>query len=231
MLSIKAKTIRLQKPIVLSDNTTKRISFIKNKRLENLIIQESTLRKLAYKNTTIKTDESFFDDSDMQSDYYLIIVYDKKSNTPLLSARYYFDKSVIANCLKGDDNEIVLTDILNLNNFKQGELFLIDRMSGNKNNSVYRKNWGYIHLLFYIELYIRNRHCTFLAMARKERFEKLLAKYLKLGLEAVGTVKHKGKEHWILTGDLKKSYLQLKKSTLLNTLLIWKNLLFKLRLN
>ena len=136
MLSIKAKTIRLQKPIVLSDNTTKRISFIKNKRLENLIIQESTLRKLAYKNTTIKTDESFFDDSDMQSDYYLIIVYDKKSNTPLLSARYYFDKSVIANCLKGDDNEIVLTDILNLNNFKQGELFLIDRMSGNKNNTV-----------------------------------------------------------------------------------------------
>lgn len=233
MLNIKSKTIRLQQPLLLSDNRTQRIPFSKNEKNENLILLENTLRKLAYKNTSIKTDESFFDDSDMRSDYYLIIIYNKKSNTPLLSARYYYDKSVIANCLKGDKDsyEGTTTDLFNPINLPEEDVFLIDRMSGNKNNSAYRKNWTYIHLLFYIELYLHNKNRRFLAMARKERFDKLLTKYLKLGLEVVGVVKHKGKEHWVLAGDLRKSYLQMKKSTLLNMVLAWKDLLFKLKLN
>ena len=95
VLNIKAKTIHLQKPILLANNTTQRKSIAPTKKAENLIIQEDFLRKLAYKNTSIKTTETFFNDTDMQSDYFLIIICHNKTNTPLLTARYYFDATAI----------------------------------------------------------------------------------------------------------------------------------------
>ncbi len=229
--SITGKTIHIKNPIALSDIPTEREPVIKNEISKNLISKESYLRRSAYKNTTIKTDESFFDDSDMKSDYYLIIIYDKKSNTSLLSARYYFDKSVIKKYLKGDDysepRQADLNYTLNIDKYKEGEIFLIDRMSSNNYCSVYRKNRNYIHLLFYLELLKHNKNCKFMAMARKEKYEKLLTKYLRLGLRVIGSAKHKGKEHWILLGDLKKSYSQLKMTTIFNIILMSKFLLYK----
>jgi len=225
VLNIKSKTIYLQKPVLLSNNITERKSVFNIPELDKLILQENILRKLAYSNTTIKTNESFFNDSDMQSNYYLIIVYDKKSNTPLLSARYYFDKNLIAKCIKGDNNDN--SPILNLNKFDEGELFLIDRMSANNNNIIYRKYRNYIHLLFYSQLYICNKNAKFIAMARKEKFEKLLTKYIRLGLNIIGTTKHLGKEHWVLLGDNKKNYTNTKKITLVNMFLLSKSVFFK----
>jgi hypothetical protein len=227
IFGIKAKTIHLQKPIVLANNTTQRNSVINSRALQKLIEHETHLRKKAYSNTSIKTAESFFNDTDMQSDYFLIIIYNHKTNTPLLSARYYFDKAVISKCLKGDD--ATTAPILNPYKFNDNRLFLIDRMSANHNHSTYRKHRNYIHLLFYFQLYIYNKNCKFIAMARKQKFEKLLTKYIRLGLNIVGTTKHMGKEHWVLLGDFKKNRANAKQSILVNIFLLTKVFIAKFK--
>jgi hypothetical protein len=40
-------------------------------------------------------------------------------------------------------------------------------------------------------------------MVRKEKHNKQLSKYLKLGFVLMGSTIHKGKEHSIILGDLK----------------------------
>jgi hypothetical protein len=213
MLDIRGTTILMQPPAALAENTVRRRPAVNNDFHENLISKERVLRRLAYKNTPIKTDEAFFDDTDMQAEYYMIIVYSKKLNTALLTARYYFDKSLLSEYLKGDANTATTIN-------KEGELFLIDRMSANITCSVYRRHRDYIHSLFYLQILKHKNNGKFIAMARKEPKEKLLTKYQKLGLDIVGSAKHQGKEHWILLGDLKKSYSQLKLTAKLNLFLI-----------
>ena len=226
IFNIKCKTIHLQRPKKNADGKFERKSFLKNESDEKLISSEFYLRNLAYKNTIIRTGESFFDDSDMNSEYYLIVIYEKKSSIPLLSARYYFDKTTIANYLRGDDNSDVIQSnyykAFNINNFKEGEIFLADRLSGNINNSTYRLNRNYIFLMLYSEILIHNRERKFILMARKEKYEKLLTKYLRLGLNIVSSTKLRGKEHWILLGDVKKIYAQKKISLLSEIVLISK---------
>ena len=104
MIDIEVRSIQMQPPILLPDSTLKRVSKTQEKHEEYLILLESYLRRTAYKNTTIKTDRTFFDDSDMKADYTLVVVYDKISETPLLSTRHYFEKSTISKFLKGDNN-------------------------------------------------------------------------------------------------------------------------------
>jgi hypothetical protein len=178
-----------------------RRSFYKDGLDEKLISGEAMLRKQAYRNIQIKTDEVFFNDADMRSNYNLIVVYSKDPFTPLLTARYYSDQDIISGVLKGDDHK---------GEFSFGgeqEIFLIDRMCANTSSSIYRKKRSYINLLFYSELLMRNSKSRFFAMARKEKGDKLLRKYLRLGLRVTGLVKHKGREHWLLLGDLKQSCL------------------------
>jgi hypothetical protein len=138
-----------------------------------------------------------------------VVAYDKNSNTPLLSSRYYFDKSVIARCLKGDDDpETKHTGFLtaiDLNNYADGQLFLADRLSGNIFNSIYRQNRNSIVTLFYSEIVTKNKDCTLILMARKEKTDKLLKKYLSLGFTIAGSVIHKTKAHWIVIADLKNA--------------------------
>lgn len=171
-----------------------------------LVTKEAFLRRSAYKNTTIKTDESFFDDSDMKSDYYLVVVYDKKTNTPLLSSRHYFDKSSIAKFLKGDDGlDNGLShrgEKFNIEDYPRGNIFLADRLSGNTSNSLYRQYRSRIFSLYYSEIVNNNKNCTLLLMVRKEKHEKQLSRYLKMGFILLGSVLHKGKEHSIILGDL-----------------------------
>ena len=207
ILDITLRTIQMQPPILLADNTIQRQSLTKEKKVKNLISLEAFLRRVAYKNTTIKTDEFFFDDSDMQSEYYLVVVYDKISNTPLLSARHYFDKSVIAKYLKGDNAlEIELSYLgekFNLNSYPEGNIFLADRLSGNINSSIYRQYRNNIFSLYYSEIVNNNKNCMLLLMVRKEKRDKQLSKYINMGFTLIGSTLHKGKEHQIILRDLK----------------------------
>lgn len=228
---IKGETIKLQASVFSENENVKRVAFLQNKKNEELISHEAFLRKLAYKNTTIKTDETFFNDSDMESDYYIVVVYDKKYNIPLLSARYYFDRSAINKCLKGDCNSDIDNSYLKKNfsidKFNEGSVFLADRLSGNTHSRIYRKHRNYIFLILYSEIFTHNKICNLILMARKDKYEKLLTKYLRLGLHIIGSTTHKGKEHWILLGDLKKSYSELRFSFVSNIILMSKYFLFK----
>ena len=60
-----------------------------NQQKYKFVDMEGRLRKMAYEKTELPTDESFFNDQDMSAEYYLILVYNKKTDTPLLSARLY----------------------------------------------------------------------------------------------------------------------------------------------
>lgn len=162
----------------------------------------------------------------MLSEYYLILVYDKKSGTPLLSARYYFSKTLILSTLQGEDAS-KSDHLLIWVNSPEGSLFLADRLSGNTSSSFYRKYRNYIFLLFYSEIINYNKNCHYILMARKEKREKLLTKYLRLGLTIAGSTLHKDKEHWILLGDVKKSYADIRTGIFSNLFLVLKTNLKK----
>lgn len=191
--------------------------------VKQLILKEEWLRKQAYKNTIIKTGKSFFDDSDMKLEYYLIIVYHQKSEIPLLSARYYFDRNLIIKILKGDaENSKKETDlhISDIKEFEAGRLFLADRLSANVSSSLYRSHRKYIHSLFYSELKAQNKKCSYIIMARKEKREKLLSNYLGWGLKTIGITTHNGKDHWILFGNFKHKSLPISQKLLLILLVL-----------
>ena len=209
VFEITVRTIQMQPPLLLPDNTIKRQSQIKEESVGSLISFEAFLRRAAYKNTTIKTDESFFDDSDMKSEYNLVVVYDKPSNTPLLSARHYFDKSVIAKYLKGDNGLEIehsrLGTEFNLDGYPTGKVFLADRLSGHINSSIYRQYRNNIFKLYYSEIVNNNKNCTLLLMVRKENHDKQFSKYLNMGFTLIGSTLHKGKVHSIILRDLQNA--------------------------
>jgi hypothetical protein len=191
-VSLEIRTIRMRSDLKPSDKND-----------EILVAQERYLRKQAYANTIIKVDASFFDDSDMRSDYFLTLIYDKISQTPLLSSRYYFDKEIIQKYLNGDaGKQIILSykgQVLEL----KGNVFLADRLSGNVKSNIYRKNRSDIFSLYYSTIVEMNPQALLLLMARKERGDKQLNKYIDLGFEMLGSTQHKGKEHSIIVGDMK----------------------------
>ena len=199
---------------------------------ENLISLEGQLRRLAYRNTTVDVNESFFDDSDMQMEYRLVIIYDKKTGTPLLSARYYYDQETIFRYLKGDQvAEDALSDQyleLDINNYRNGTLFLADRLSGNLDHPLFQQQRARIFLLFYLEMYKHNKTADFILMARKEKTERLLTKYLRLGLTVIGTNSLRGKDHWILLGNMSAIYQQRKRSIFTNSYLLLRIFLHKI---
>lgn len=199
--NITVTLLKMQPPYLSGCNKRVRQVDMCNKITENSVSHEAFLRRLAYKNTPIKTEESFFDDSDMISTYYLIVVYDKIQNIPLLSARYFYDQTLIS---KTVNNETV--ENLNTNQYKEGELFLADRLSGNTEHPVYIRNRNYIFSLFYTEILTKNRNSSLVLMARKEPEDKLLKKYLRLGFQTIGSIMHNEKDHWIVLMDLKKAY-------------------------
>lgn len=206
----------MQAPFATSNE---RKALLETAETKNLVNLEAFSRAAAYKKTVIQTGPAFFDDSDMLSDYYLVVVYDEKNNSPLLTARYYFNKDVIFKCLQGDDKG---SPSINPYVYNENQLFLSDRLSGNTSSKTYRKHRDYIFLLFYKELLKRNKSSKFILMARKAPQEKLLTKYLRLGVDVVGSNTHKGKAHWILLGDLKKIKRGFRKSLFLSLYLLIK---------
>lgn len=199
---------------------------------ENLLVLEEKLRRLAYRNTTIDVNESFFDDSDMRSEYRLVIIYDKKTNIPLLSARYYYDQDTIVRYLKGDqaaENALPEQYLeLDFNNYRQGTLFLADRLSGNTSHPLFQQQRTRIFLRFYLEMFKHNKTADFILMARKEKAERLLTKYLRLGLTVIGTNRLRGKDHWILLGNMPTIYRQHKQSIATNCYLLLRIFLYKI---
>ena len=142
LFNIRAKTIKLKQPILI-EGSFKRTSFNSEKPEDRLIGWEAELRKTAYQNSNIRTGDSFFNDSDMKSEYFLVVVYDKKMEIPLLSARYYFNKEVIQKSLDGDsDSEykpVITIPRIDLSQFENGKIFIADRLSGNTEHSIYKK--------------------------------------------------------------------------------------------
>ena len=205
---IRAKTIYLSKPLIAANGGVKRIAVNGDAGSEKLIGYESYLRRVAYKNTTITTNNDFFNDCDMAGNYFLVVVCYK--NTPLLSARYYDDEATIIKSLKGENNNEELVSKIGLGLLKSGTCFLADRFSANVNSGIYRQYRRYILLLLYLQFFNYNRNRQLILMARKERGDKLQKKYQALGLGTIGVTQHKGKQHWVLMGDVEACYKQLK---------------------
>lgn len=207
ILSLTVSTIQMKPPFHLAEGKFRRNAITESSDIEAIISFETFLRRKAYKNTTIKTTESFFDDSDMKSEYSLVVVYDKISNTPLLSARHYFDKAIISKYLRGDNDQDSELSFLgakfNLDLYPDGKVFLADRLSGNISCSIYRKYRKDIFSLYYSEIVNKNKNCTLLLMVRQEKQNKQLSKYLKMGFVVIGSLLHKGKEHSVILRDLK----------------------------
>jgi hypothetical protein len=180
---IVVRTIRLELPRVPLDRSLT---------VAELLRQESHLRRLAYRTTSIHKGESFFDDSDMNQPYSLIVVSEEQTGAALLTARYYDCKQAIPGIISESE----------LQNY-----FLVDRMSANVWSPHYRRFRSRLHVLFYMELLRHNRGRKILAMARKEPGEKLLGKYLGIGLTVIGSTMHQGREHHVLTGTV-DSYFQ-----------------------
>lgn len=174
-----------------------RIASAPSERNDRLIEQEGLLRAAAYRNTTIRADNTFFDDSDMHVPYHLIVVFDQETQVALLSARYYDLQAPLNISVNG--NPAI---------FSARNTFLVDRMSANVASPVYRQFRNRAHVLFYMELLRHNRNRTILAMARREKGDKLLNKYLGMGLEVIGTTMHYRKEHWVLTGSVEHYFAQ-----------------------
>lgn len=206
-LSLQIKVVPMRIPVISSSGEVKRVSLNDDRTLGAFIEYENFLRKSAYKNTSINTNDAFFDDTDMVSGYYLLVVYEGFTRTPLLSCRYYCDKEVIKKYLGGDNDSnaelIYLDNKFDINNYDKGKLFLADRLSGNVNNQRYRQNRPIIFSLFYSEISRRMKSNVLLLMIRKEKYDKQLSKYLRMGFVLLGSTLHKGKEHDIVLIDWK----------------------------
>jgi hypothetical protein len=197
---IRATTIKMLAPI----NEQKRTTQIEIKDTKFVDESEAFLRKQAYSDVKINTDESFYNDSDLENtEYFLVLVYHKKTKTPLLSCRYYFDKRAILKAISGDQKQNNTNLEISENN---NEVFLADRLSGNTSNSIYKRNRGVVFGFFYNEIIKNNRNKNLLLMARSDEQERLLTKYLRIGFNVIGNTKHKGVKHWIVFSELNKSY-------------------------
>lgn len=203
MTSIKCRTVLMKPPKLNSEGNV--IRQPENYCLESqeIINAEGWLRKKAYSKTQLSLGESFFTDEDMSKEYYLIVVFEKSSNTPLLSMRYFYNKSVIKQLLMGDSNGIIEENQIGkcLNLLKQNDVFLIDRMSANTESKTYRKHRNYINLAILRELMYRTPGQKFFAMARSIPSEKLLIKYIRMGFSIGGSITHNKVKHWVLFTD------------------------------
>lgn len=233
-MNLKGVVIHMQKPEILEDGTITRMPMIATKQNLYFVAQEQFLRKTAYKDSEMKIDDSFFTDIDMELEYYLIIIYCGKSKTPLLSARYFYNRDVIFNYLQPSIGRLseykrsFSASKKDLSNeLKNNNIFLIDRLSGNTSSKIYEKYRNYIFLELYLQIIKYNKGKLFLVMARSQEYEKLLTKYLRAGLNVVGETMHNEVRHWVLLGDVNAFISNVHQGVLLNSFLSVKILLVK----
>lgn len=205
--SIRVKTIDCVPPLLSKEKFVHREPVVRTNGNIALIKMENDLRRLAYKDVKMKLNESFYNDTDMKSNYSLIIIYCSKTKTPLLSARYYHvSESIIEEVNYNHITTSSKTDLLALDQIDKSKLFLCDRLSGNVNEIKYQKKRQYLFALFYSEILRVNKNKYLILFARSETNERLLTKYIRIGFNIIGKKMHHRKEHWILISDLSKSY-------------------------
>lgn len=208
---IKVVTIKMKKP-QFDKGIFTRIPYDNNH--SKYVEYENKLRKSAYKDTALLSDDSsLIDDRDMSSSYDLVVVYHKKQKKPLLSARVYWNKEDIMKELRGDkkDREFrILNPITNkyvewypneVDQYELGECFVVDRMSGKFTQELYRHNKNIIFSLLYREIYKRRKNAkVFYALALRSTKESLLSNYIRIGMRVIGITYYFGKQHWVLKG-------------------------------
>lgn len=204
MLNICSGLIELQKPILKADKWHKKYVNCNTNECDKLILFETFLREKAYRNATIQTNQAFYDDSDMNSNYFLVVVYDQFSNTPLLSARVFSDNSLISKTMRGDFDTDPKLKFNGIDLSLTGKLYLSDRLSANLHSSIYRYNRETIFNLLYKTVLGLVGTSQLLLMVRKTDQNKQLNKYLKLGFVQLGCVVHKGKDHEVIYYDFQK---------------------------
>ena len=202
-MGIECRTVKMKPPMILSDGESIKITANSNSESSRILKAEEWLRKTAYSRTNLQLGKSFFSDEDMTSEYFLIVVYEKSNNTPLLSLRYFFNKTVIEKLLKGESNAVIEENEVErcLNLLDHKDVFLIDRMSANTQSKTYRKYRNYINLVILRELMHRTPGRKFFAMARSIPSEKLLIKYIRMGFSVGGSIIHNKVKHWVLVTD------------------------------
>ena len=139
---IRSATLRM-KVSLFKDGLHLRMNPDMNPLADELIRMEGISREQAYRNTRIRTSNNFYDDSDMKSEYYLVLVYDALKNIPLLTARYYFDLNTIRKALKGDNHKHSAIEFSE--DILQKDVFLADRLSANVTSATYRQFRTYIY--------------------------------------------------------------------------------------
>ncbi|MEO9257382.1 MAG: hypothetical protein ABI207_03310, partial [Crocinitomicaceae bacterium] len=136
---------------------------------------------------------------------------------PLLSARYYFDTEMILKYVLGKEASategvLKIAQDVKQNKIDNANLFLIDRMSVNIANQVYRKYRWQIMSMFQMELLKHTRNFPFFAMAREDKQQKLAKKYETYGLEIIGSCIHQGKSHYVMYSNMEHCYKVLKEA-------------------
>lgn len=193
--SIGVMTIHLTTPRMLHHDT-------KNKKLtQKLLSKEQKNRCLAYSYVSFDFPESFFDDSDMEEPYSIVVVYNKKTNEVLLSSRCIYDQQWIVKTINGKEQNFENQ----VRDFGSNPFFLSDRLSGNQSHPLYQKYRKYIFSQFYSELVKNNPNKNLILMAKSEENERLLTKYLRLGFYIIGKTIHNESDYWVVISDLTSS--------------------------
>lgn len=208
---IAVAVLQMNAPIKTEKGKYKRSLKLETPENKILLNGERELRELAYRNTDIHCDDDFYLDVDMSGNYNLICVYIKNTYELLLSARYYYNRSDIKMELEGSNCVPKFIDTSNntkitwvdreLSKYQDGEVFIVDRMSGNTKHNRWDDR-DFVKMKFYECIFKKNLKAKrFYALARKGAQEKLLETYVRLGLKIIETSNYKGVEHWVLSGN------------------------------
>lgn len=186
---------------------------------QRMIEMEAQVRSTAYKNTfKEKFDTSFFDDTDMHGPYCLHVVYDKETNTPLVSARTFSCNEDLIGEIGGTDGYLMAMTAINQKVKKveaatvlfpgEKKNFMVDRMSNIVTGNNYRNVPKSLFFgLIYRSVFITYKEYNYVyALSRIEASHILLAKYIPLGLKIIGytsyKVGRKKRKHWVLVGNI-----------------------------
>jgi len=185
--------------------------------------EEYNLRREAYsKISKTSIPESVLDDRDMNGFYSLFVVYKKVNNSKnkaLISARVFTNRHDIQKEICDKENKILVFDkdqqtlienFFVLPNLEEGEIFVIDRMSTTFIREYKDELYGMLFKKIY-DIY-QNAKFTY-ALARRDKEEYLMCKYVRLGMKIEGECDyelHCKLRHWVLSGtveDMRKYVL------------------------
>lgn len=176
---------------------------------QTLLALEEKCRKIAYTKTSLDATCDLFDDADMLAPYYLIVIFDPTSAEPLLTARLYDNPTCIEQRIGRSLDQFIGK---NKTRSPLDHIVLIDRLSGNVHNAVYKRFRALIHLHLYREIFRLKKNAHFILMARHQPGMTLINRYVELGLKPQWDKLHHGKQHTVLLGRLNRISSPLKLS-------------------